>query len=217
MRDNQCMKTPRLALLATLAATSLAATGCASHGGSHGSGSPDSTGSTGVAAVAGTPVAAEIDRAFVAAMVPHHESAIEMAQVAADRGTSAFVKTLAADIERTQGEEIAQLKAIDARLAKDGATAGDLGVSEHDMGMDMDAGSLQDAEPFDAAFLNMMLPHHEGAVAMAKVQLAKGGDAELKRLAQAIITAQEREIAGMRAQGAGGPGTTMDHGDGAHG
>ncbi len=203
------MTTPsrtRLALLIALAVLAFAS-GCGSHGASHGEG-------TGTAA-AGTATSATVDRAFVAAMIPHHESAIEMAQVAADRGTSPFVKELAADIERTQGEEIATMRAIDARLAKAGAQAGDLGISEHDMGMDMDTTSLKTAEPFDPAFLDLMLPHHEGAVAMAKVELAKGSDAQLKRLAQAIITAQQREIAAMRAAGASASGMGMDHG--AHG
>ncbi len=217
MRDDQGMKTMSrklLTLVAVLGGVTFAA-GCGSHGDSHGSGAG---GSGGDAAAARTTAAAGIDRGFIAAMIPHHESAIEMARLGADRGTSSFVKDLAADIERTQGQEVARMRAIDARLAEDGAKAGNLGMSEHDMGMGMDAGSLQDADPFDAAFLNMMLPHHEGAVAMARVQLAKGADPELKRLAQAIITAQQREITEMKAQGAGGPGTsTMDHGATGHG
>ena len=44
------------------------------------------------------------DRAFVAAMVPHHQSAVDMAKIAQERGRSAFVKQLADDIVRTQSE-----------------------------------------------------------------------------------------------------------------
>jgi uncharacterized protein (DUF305 family) len=44
----------------------------------------------------------------------------------------------------------------------------------------------------------MMIPHHEGAVVMAKAELSKGKDLTFKTLAQNIITAQQREIVAMR-------------------
>ena len=51
----------------------------------------------------------------------------------------------------------------------------------------------------DHDFVTMMLPHHQGAVDMAKVELQYGKDAGLRRLARSIVDTQEREIAVMQA------------------
>ena len=140
-----------------------------------------------------------VDLAFAKAMIPHHESAVEMAEVATERAESQFVEDLANDIITSQSAEIGTLNAAVARLEKSGVNAGDLGVAEHQMGMDADADDLRNANPFDRAFIDAMVPHHEGAIAMAEAELAKGEDPELRKLAQAIIRAQEREIKEMNA------------------
>jgi uncharacterized protein (DUF305 family) len=51
----------------------------------------------------------------------------------------------------------------------------------------------------DHDFVAMMLPHHQGAVDMAKVELQYGKDPEMRKLARAIVAAQDKEIGQMRA------------------
>lgn len=123
-----------------------------------------------------------------------------MAQTAVREGTTPFVRDLARDIVASQRAEIATLRSQDAELADADVERGSLGVPSHMMGMDDDPAMLAGADPFDPAFLRMMIPHHQGALTMARAELERGADPELKRLAREIIATQEREIRAMRAE-----------------
>jgi uncharacterized protein (DUF305 family) len=72
-------------------------------------------------------------------------------------------------------------------------------MSDAEMGMDMDPSDLRASAPFDRAFIDMMIPHHEGAVTMARRLLAEGEHPELRRMGESIIASQGREIERMRA------------------
>src|ERR671910_537322 len=67
-----------------------------------------------------------IDRAFATAMIPHHQSAVEMATVAQQRSERDRIKELAASIIATQTDEIEQLEAVDQRLQDAGVPVGQI-------------------------------------------------------------------------------------------
>lgn len=175
-----------------------------------------SAATTGSAAAQTTPKptasAAEVDKAFVRQMVPHHMMAVEMAEMAQKSAEHDEVKTLSGEIISAQNKEITELQAIakelgvtpDEPMGEGGghgaSMAGDaktLGLSMEQMGMSMDMAALESADPFDKAFIDEMTVHHRGAIAMAKAQLAGGENAELGKIATAIVSAQESEIAEM--------------------
>lgn len=136
------------------------------------------------------------DAAFVDAMVPHHEGAVEMAQVALDNAEHEEIRTLAQDIIAGQQAEIEQFNRIREGLSGSAME----GMSEDDMneamGM-MDAQDLAGQRPFDRAFIDAMIPHHESAIEMANVALEESEDPEIREIAQGIVDAQEAEIAQM--------------------
>jgi uncharacterized protein (DUF305 family) len=136
------------------------------------------------------------DVAFVDAMVPHHEGAVEMAQVALENAEHEEIRTLSREIIDGQQAEIEQFGQIRERLS------GSLmeGMSEEDMNQMMgmtDAQDLVGQRPFDRAFIDAMIPHHQSAIEMANVALEESEDPEIREIALGIVDAQKREIEQM--------------------
>jgi uncharacterized protein (DUF305 family) len=140
------------------------------------------------------------DRAFIDAMVPHHRSAIAMAETAQTEGlASPKLNMIVVDIVDSQQKEIDQMLAwreqwygsrkLDPNAGKE------LGMSMAEMGMAHDSGDMKGSSGVvDQMFASMMTDHHKGAIAMARMALERGEHPEIKTLARAIIAAQEREV-----------------------
>ena len=138
------------------------------------------------------------DKAFIDSMVPHHEGAVEMAEVALERAEHPEIKEIAEDIVSSQRAEIGMFGEI--REREYGSAESTTEMSEQDMqamGMS-DPEKLAQAAPFDRAFIDGMVPHHESAIAMAEVAREETEDPEIRRIAEDIVSAQEREIAQMK-------------------
>nr|WP_246247942.1 DUF305 domain-containing protein [Cellulomonas septica] len=148
----------------------------------------------------------ETDTWFAQMMVVHHEGAIEMAELAADRAVTPEVRDLARRIADAQGPEIALMSGWLAAWdedAPDGMDHGGMdhgGMDMHGMGQDEAMGSLDGLEgvAFDRAFLDLMIAHHRGAVTMAETELADGTHPDAMRLARTIVDDQTAEITEMQ-------------------
>jgi uncharacterized protein (DUF305 family) len=154
---------------------------------------------------------ADVD--FVRGMIPHHQGAIDMARVVQKHGKDAEVKKLAAGIIRDQERDIARMldwlkrpaNALTAMVenhdhgsghpAPAGAAGKGFSAANAKMHKDMDITFSNDA---DVDFVRGMIPHHQGAIDMAKVVQEHGKDPDVKKLAAEIIAAQEKEIAWMQ-------------------
>ena len=143
---------------------------------------------------------AEYDQNFIDMMVTHHQAAIDMAKVAQRKGEHAEIKQLANDIVSAQDSEIARMKGWRKQwYGSDQIPAGTMGMMSGMGGMNVDLTQLENAQPFDKAFIDAMIPHHQSAIEMAKEAQTKAKHQEIKDLAGEIITAQQKEIDQMKA------------------
>jgi len=189
------MRHRRATILAALTAGLLLIGACSSSSDDGGSGSSSTI-----------PASAKFnatDVGYAQGMIPHHAQAIEMADLVPDRSTNAKVLALAAAIEAAQGPEIAELQGWLRNWGQKVPPAD----ADHDMSeypaMSM-TGMLSTADmqrleaavgtEFDRLFLEFMVLHHEGAVEMARDEVADGKAPETVGQAERVIEDQTAEI-----------------------
>ena len=162
-------------------------------------GEGDADGTTHSAASMGTGHQADVR--FTQQMIPHHQQAVDMADLALDPAheASPAVQDLARRIKTAQTAEIADMNAWLREWGVDPATT----QGDHmPMGMmsTVDMTALEDAKgaEFDRRWLEGMITHHEGALMMASHIAARGEDPRVQKLSDAIETSQTAEIAEMK-------------------
>ncbi len=143
----------------------------------------------------------DADVAFVTDMIPHHQQAVAMSQMAEDRA-GADVSALATRIEGAQGPEIETMTQLLDDWGQAAASGmGDMGDMGDMPGMMQpeDMGELMSAtgDEFDTLWLNNMIEHHTGAITMSQTQKDEGVNPAAVALAQTIIEAQQAEITEM--------------------
>jgi uncharacterized protein (DUF305 family) len=139
------------------------------------------------------------DERFIDAMVPHHQGAVEMARVALKNAEHDEIVQLSENIISSQQAEIQELKAI--KQEEFGTSRVPMEMSQEQMrgmGMTTDPHKLANWDPFDKAFIDAMIPHHQSAIEMAQVASEKSKNPQIKELAGNIISAQQTEIEQMK-------------------
>ncbi|MFN5791439.1 MAG: DUF305 domain-containing protein [Burkholderiales bacterium] len=145
------------------------------------------------------------DVMFAQMMIPHHEQAIEMSDMALDptMGASEEILDLATQIKDAQDPEITQMKNL--LMAWNKPEAADSGMDHSSMmsGM-MSSDEMAElgkkmGKDFDVAWAEAMIAHHEGAIEMANTVLDDGTNADIRALAQAVIKGQQAEIETLRS------------------
>ncbi|WP_250905552.1 DUF305 domain-containing protein [Nonomuraea sp. NEAU-A123] len=141
----------------------------------------------------------DADVMFAQMMIPHHEQAVEMADMALMRASDSEVEELAAKIKSAQDPEIQTMKGWLTEWGKP-VSSGGMGhdmpgiMSEEDM-KKLDAAK---GKAFDKLFAQMMIAHHKGAIGMARTEQANGSNPKAKELAKRIETSQQAEVAQLQ-------------------
>jgi uncharacterized protein (DUF305 family) len=145
------------------------------------------------------------DVQFAQSMIPHHQQAVAMADIALDPsvGAGPQVLDLATRIKGAQDPEIAMMSGWLASWGQPMQMDTSMG-----QGMPMTNGMMTDAEmtglhnvkgaEFDTMWMEMMIRHHTGAIAMAQTVKTSGSNADVIALAGQVITAQQSEIDEMK-------------------
>ncbi|WP_310481968.1 DUF305 domain-containing protein [Chamaesiphon sp. VAR_48_metabat_403] len=150
------------------------------------------------------PADANYDLRFVDSMIPHHQGALVMAQEVIQKSKRPELVKFAKAIISEQQKEIAQMQQWRKQWYPKASATPMMWHSEmnHQMAMTaeykqsmMMSMSLGAADAgFDLRFLNAMIPHHQGAVTMAKDSLKKSTRPQLQKLARSILVSQQSEI-----------------------
>jgi uncharacterized protein (DUF305 family) len=143
------------------------------------------------------------DVAFATDMIPHHQQAVDLSAMVPDRSTNAQLVALAKQISAAQEPEINVMKVFLVQWNENPDTnSGHSGHASSMQGMVDEATmtkltSLNGAE-FDRVWLESMISHHQGAIEMAKAEIANGDNVDARTLAKNIVTTQEAEIGQMK-------------------
>ena len=134
------------------------------------------------------------DQMFAAMMIPHHEQAIVMSELALTKSSNAEILALAQEIRDAQSPEIEQMKTwVDSHMGSHAGHVMDGMLSDEEMQELSDASGAN----FDRLFLVGMIKHHEGAIEMAEM-VVNSENNEVSLLANAIISGQRAEVERMK-------------------
>jgi uncharacterized protein (DUF305 family) len=143
----------------------------------------------------------DADVAFATGMIPHHAQALVMVDMTEGRDLDPAFTQLTDAIRAAQTPEIQTMSGWLEDWGKE--VPDESGMGGMDMpGMmsddDLDTLESSSGATFEARWLRMMIEHHQGAIEMAKVEIAEGSYPPAVDLATSIVTSQEAEIVTMK-------------------
>ena len=155
---------------------------------------------TTTAASSKAPASAEYDLQFIDTMTKHHQMAVMMSETAVQKGTDAKAKEFGRKGAEDQKKDIERLAAWRQQWYANAAEAHNMQLpGAASMNIDMRHMQTSSGHALDMMFVNMMIPHHRGALEMSRDALQKAQRQELKDFAQETIDKQEKEIAELEA------------------
>jgi uncharacterized protein (DUF305 family) len=196
-RKENDMKRRTILMAVGLLSTALVLAGCSMQGMDMGGSSSDTSSSPTADSASGHN---DSDIAFATQMIPHHQQAVEMADIVlAKTGVDSRVLDLAKQIKAAQDPEIVTMTAWLKAWGQPSPAAMD-GMAMNGMMSQADMDALRNASGQDSSklFLQQMTQHHQGAIDMANEELTSGQDAAALALAKKIVAAQTAEIATMK-------------------
>lgn len=146
----------------------------------------------------------DMDQEFIVNMVPHHQDAVDMSNIALTKAEHPEIKQLARNISTSQSKEIVEMR----QWYKEWYGT-DVPPNSNMMGNVTDLNRLENAKPFDKEFIEQMIPHHQMAIMMAQMVLYHSNRPEIRGLAESIIKSQSKEIDEMRTWYKGWYGTDV--------
>ena len=150
------------------------------------------------------------DLVFVKNMIPHHQQAIDLSAMVPERSTNPDVVAMAEQISAAQQPEINAMRVFLVQWNENPQDDTHSGGGDHTpmQGMVDDATMARlktlKGEEFDTLWLESMISHHQGAVEMAKAEVANGQNDDVKSMAQTMVDTQQGEIGQMKQMLGGG-------------
>lgn len=210
----------RIALISVVGVAGLTLAACGNDDDTHGAdhGSKASATATEPAGDSPAPGAfSNADAMFAQMMIPHHEQAVEMSELADGRAKDAEIRSLATAIEQAQDPEIQKMKSWLKAWGKP-VSGGSASGTDHGMpGMDHGSGSSDGSgmagmmsakdmkeltaakgTDFDRKFAQLMIGHHNGAIEMAENEQKNGKNTTAKKLAEDVVKNQAAEVAQLK-------------------
>ena len=163
--------------------------------GPHGPMGQQETGERGAMGPGGMGMPMDMARHFIEEMIPHHDDAVVMAELALAQAEHPELRELAETIKRVQTNEINQMRQWYQEWYGTAVPASSMEGGMHAM---PNPRSIDGARPFDRAFIDDMIPHHQMAVMMSTMAERGVSQPELRALLASIRTSQNEEIELMR-------------------